>query len=207
MRSRPSRVLAELTLKVRIQGLSATGPGGAESAEQLGPLAKGRQKTAASRSSRALVELLERYLDGRANSLSGHGVKRRSSSRRGIGRLAVGGAAAVRGRRRRPHQLAAPCQYRVAAGVSSRPAIDSDRARGAHFVHGLRHTFRHRTVQRRRQRSTTLMKLARPRVHGDLTALRHCGRHRRPATAAAQNKALRPTRARTLTVVAGRWVG
>ena len=59
-----------------------------------------------------------------------------ASARRGIGRLAVGGAAVCGCRRwHHPRHL----EYRVLRAFR-RAGIDADRARGA-LVHGLRHTF------------------------------------------------------------------
>jgi len=84
----------------------------------------------------ALVELLERYLDGRATRFPAT-VKRRSSPGGGLAAwpsaapLFVGadGDRITRG----------TLQYRVLRAFR-RAGIDSDRARGA-LVHGLRHTF------------------------------------------------------------------
>jgi hypothetical protein len=93
-----------------------------------------------------------------------------------------------------------------------RAGIDADRPRRPRPR--VAPHLRHRARQRRRQRLHA-DETARPRVHGDLAALRHCGRHRDPHCRSPK-QALRATRARTLTVaistaasavtVVGRWV-
>ena len=115
----------------------------------------------------SLVDVLEDYLDSRAVRLPTT-VKRRLSAARGLAAwppndpLFVGsdGERITRG----------TLQYRVLRAFR-RDGIDTGRAKGA-LVHGLRHTFRYRAGQCRRER-LCLDEASRPRVHGHFTAVRH----------------------------------
>jgi integrase/recombinase XerC len=123
---------------------------------------------------RALVEVLEDYLDSRAVRFPST-VGRRSSSGGGVGAwpptapLFVGsdGDRITRG----------TLQYRVLRAFR-RAGIDGDRARGA-VVHGLRHTFATELADAGVS-VYALMKLSRPRVYGHFTAVCHRRRNRNP---------------------------
>jgi len=128
----------------------------------------------------ALVEVLEHYLDGRATRLPAT-AKKRSSPAGGLAAwsptaplfVGAGGDRISRG----------TLQYRVLRAFR-RAGIDGDRARGA-LVHGLRYTFATELAQFRCQRLHA-DEATRPRVYGDLSALRHRGRHRNPHRRSAE---------------------